>query len=458
MHAIKQIWVRLKDINPILPFALTLCLILGISSGIYGSVQLVRYIVKRYTHKEVPPPIVEKKEEIKPTGYYPMQISPNPKEDWREVLLRLGQNEARVDSISSGFKENKDIGSLQSTDRLSLFSVVEDGSLDSLELIRKTGQVFRGYRTKSGWLIQEIKGEEGVAEVALVCTLKTRLEPMLKEKYNNPVLIKQAIQLWSRAIGTKKCREKDAVFSFLISEKRLPGGRTTFNQLWWSRAQIGDKAYTIGFFPTSMHKDTTSTEEIDSMPSLPEEPGEGLFYTSDGRSLHRIFLGIPLRYQRISSKYTKSRYHPILKRNRPHLAIDFVAKKGTPVRATSAGSIVIAGRHGGSGNLVAIKHLPGVFSYYGHLSKITKGIKTGVSVRAGRIIGYVGSTGLSTGPHLDYRVRINGKFLNPLKNRLIAFPALSTSELARWTYLMYNYEKRFEGLTSNEPLEKVASK
>ncbi len=146
-----------------------------------------------------------------------------------------------------------------------------------------------------------------------------------------------------------------------------------------------------------------------------EDPeGEIGYFDSVGRSLKRDFLKSPVKFSRISSGFSYRRFHPILKRRRPHLGVDYAAPTGTPVVAAGNGRIRFRGWKGGFGNYVQIKHNNGFMTSYGHLSRFARGLRRGSKVAQGQVIGYVGSTGLSTGPHLDYRVRRNGVFVNPL--------------------------------------------
>jgi murein DD-endopeptidase MepM/ murein hydrolase activator NlpD len=137
------------------------------------------------------------------------------------------------------------------------------------------------------------------------------------------------------------------------------------------------------------------------------------YFDRDGNSMKRTFLKTPLQYRRISSGFSRRRFHPILKEYRPHLGIDYAAPRGTPVSALGDGVIIFSGWKGGYGNYVQIKHGDAYETCYGHLEKFGRGIRKGVQVRQGQVIGYVGSTGLSTGPHLDFRVKYRGTFINP---------------------------------------------
>ena len=139
------------------------------------------------------------------------------------------------------------------------------------------------------------------------------------------------------------------------------------------------------------------------------------YYDLSGKSLKKAFLKSPLNYRRISSRFSYSRFHPIFKRYQPHLGVDYAAPVGTPVVASGDGVVIFAGWMRGFGKLVQIRHPNGFVTSYGHLSRFAKGIKKGVRVCQKDLIGYVGSTGASTGPHLDYRVKANGRYVNPLK-------------------------------------------
>lgn len=150
-----------------------------------------------------------------------------------------------------------------------------------------------------------------------------------------------------------------------------------------------------------------------------ENNGKDSYYDADGKALKKAFLKAPLNFRRISSYFSAGRFHPVLKIYRPHHGLDYAAPAGTPVSAVGDGEVFFAGRKGQYGNLVVIKHRNGWKTYYGHLSKIEKGIRKGKYAEQGQIIGYVGATGLATGPHLHYEIRTGKKPVNPLK---VKFP------------------------------------
>lgn len=147
-----------------------------------------------------------------------------------------------------------------------------------------------------------------------------------------------------------------------------------------------------------------------------EFPGSARFdyFDSRGNSLRREFLKSPLRYGRITSRFSLSRLHPIRKIYRPHYGVDYAAPIGTPVQATAAGVVTYAGWNGGAGRMIKIRHNNAYETMYLHLKAFAPGLRVGARVQGGQVIGYVGSSGESTGPHLDYRILFHGKYVNPL--------------------------------------------
>jgi murein DD-endopeptidase MepM/ murein hydrolase activator NlpD len=148
---------------------------------------------------------------------------------------------------------------------------------------------------------------------------------------------------------------------------------------------------------------------------FPDQDGKMEYYDYDGNSVRRVFLKSPLNYRRISSYFSNRRFHPILKIYRPHHGIDYAAPTGTPVVSIGDGRITYAGWNGGFGKYVEIRHNNIYTTCYGHLSGYGRGVKKGARVKQGQVIGYVGSTGLATGPHLDFRVKKYGTYVNPLR-------------------------------------------
>jgi len=156
------------------------------------------------------------------------------------------------------------------------------------------------------------------------------------------------------------------------------------------------------------------------------------YYTPEGESLKKGFLRSPLEFSRVTSSFSNSRKHPVYGFHRAHTGVDFGAPTGTRVKATGEANVVFAGRKGGYGNLVILRHNNGFETYYAHLSAFATGIRAGRPVNQGQVIAYVGSTGASTGPHLHYEVRIAGQAQNPMAIKLPGSPPLTVAQRARF--------------------------
>jgi len=182
------------------------------------------------------------------------------------------------------------------------------------------------------------------------------------------------------------------------------------------------------------------------------EGDKGSYYDSHGQALGTYFLRSPLPVYRITSRFSKSRFHPILKKYRPHYGVDLAAPIGTPVMAVADGKVIFAGWKRGFGRTVIIKHHGGYMTYYGHLSRFGKGIKRGVKVTQRQIIGRVGKSGLATGPHLDYRIKKNGVFKNPFSMRFKPKSRLKGELLYTFDKWRTRWAKYLDGQEKNRKL------
>jgi len=181
------------------------------------------------------------------------------------------------------------------------------------------------------------------------------------------------------------------------------------------------------------------------------------YYDAGGTPLRKAFLKAPLNFRRISSSYSGRRLHPVLKKYRPHHGIDYAAASGTPVSALGDGEILFAGYRGSYGKLVIIKHRNGYSTYYGHLSRIGKGIARRARVAQGEVIGFVGATGLATGPHLHLEIRVAGKPVNPLSLRPLCGEPLQGVDGDGFRELVVSMDHRLETtqITNGTPVRSM---
>jgi len=193
---------------------------------------------------------------------------------------------------------------------------------------------------------------------------------------------------------------------FALDLRRGDSFAVIYEEKYWQGQKISDGAILAAEF--------VNQGQVHRAIGHRDASGNIAYYAPDGMSLRRSFLRTPVQFSRITSRFSAGRYHPILKTWRAHKGVDYAAPVGTPVRATSAGRIQSLGWNGGYGKSIVIRHNATYSTVYGHLSRYNGKLHVGSSVEQGQIIGYVGATGLATGPHLHYEFRVNGAHRNPL--------------------------------------------
>jgi murein DD-endopeptidase MepM/ murein hydrolase activator NlpD len=263
-----------------------------------------------------------------------------------------------------------------------------------------------------GWEARRAETRPDVRVVAIGGELKRSLFEAVETLGESPQLVIELAEIFSSDFDfTADSRSGDR-FRLLV-EKRYAGEQfVDYGQVRVAQYLSDGRILTgVGFEPAG---------------------GRTAYYDLEGRSLRKTFLKSPLAFTRITSGFTYARPHPILGGVRPHLAVDYAAPVGTPVQAVAGGTVLLAGWNGGNGIQVHLRHHAGYETLYNHLSRLGPGVRRGARVDQRQVIGYVGSTGLSTGPHLDYRVKKNGRFVNPLSEKFVPGQPLDGAEHRRY--------------------------
>lgn len=201
-------------------------------------------------------------------------------------------------------------------------------------------------------------------------------------------------------------------FELIYEEKVIDGKRVGYGNILAARFVNRGKTYTAVRYTNKQ--------------------GATSYYTADGKSMRKAFIRTPVDFARISSRFNTGRRHPILNKIRAHKGVDYAAPRGTPIKAAGDGRVKLAGRKGGYGNTVIIQHGNSYQTLYAHMQGFAKGIQTGRTVKQGQIIGYIGTTGLSTGPHLHYEFQINGTHVDPLSQKLPMADPIAGTERQRF--------------------------
>lgn len=260
-------------------------------------------------------------------------------------------------------------------------------STDNRISLDRDGEVWDAETQPITWQSETLR-LEGDIEASLYVALDEQIADKVLDQGERVQLAWELADTYMWGVDfTRDIRPGDQ-FQVLIERKVSEEGEVRFGRILAADLKISGKN-----LPAFRFKDSQGSES---------------FYDAEGNSLKRSFLRAPVQFRRISSGFTRSRYHPILNRFRAHQGTDYSAASGTPVMAAGNGTVIQAGRSGGYGNLIELRHANGITTRYGHLRGFASGIRTGARVSQGQVIGYVGSTGLATGPHLHYEFRVNG--------------------------------------------------
>jgi len=245
----------------------------------------------------------------------------------------------------------------------------------------------------------------------------------------NKALANEFIIAFKKSVNFKRLRKNDLV-SIVFKQKIRLGRYFGTPEILGASVQIRKKVYYIF-----------------------QNPDDKRYYNDKAKSLTSFLLRVPLRYTRISSKFTLKRYHPILKRYRAHLGVDFAAPTGRRVNATADGKIIHKGRKGGYGKTVMIRHKNGLKSLYAHLSSYNSKIRVGSYVKQGQFIGRVGSTGRSTGPHLHFGLYKNGRAVNPQSVISVTKTVLTGKKRKDFLKIVKSVKEELKQPTRKEPLK-----
>ena len=355
---------------------------------------------------EIPEPILNQ-----PTPQKPEQAIVAEEEQsgtWHEITVQAGDSLARIfskqgvpprqlhDIVASGGIAKK-LTRIYPGQKLRMLTTPEDGLLELFYEIDALSQV-QVTRTESGYQPQLIEREPERRAKQASAEIKNSLF-LAAQRANLPENITMELAgIFGWDIDFALDIRRGDQFSVLYEDLYLDGERIGTGNILAAEFINDDKQYQAVRYT--------------------DKQGRTDYYSADGRSMRKTFLRTPVEFSRISSRFSLGRKHPILNRIRAHKGVDYAAPRGTPVKATGAGKIVLRGKKGGYGKTVVIQHGSRYSTLYAHLNSYARGLKHGSRVQQGQIVGYIGSTGLATGPHLHYEFLVNGVHRNPLTVKL----------------------------------------
>jgi len=341
-----------------------------------------------------------------------------------QILRRGGASGVDAHAFVRELRPVLDPRTVRPGDRYQLW-VDRTGEILQLEYRRGPIEVYRSVREGEGWLVSraDIPVERREREICGV--LSGSLWESFTQAGGEPDLIMAFVELFGWDVDF--AHESQAGDEF----------RVIYEALFAEGTYIGN-----GRILAASYRDRDETHAAVYYES---EKTKG-YYDAKGSSVRKSFLRSPVQYSRISSGFSYKRRHPVSHVVKPHLGVDFAAPIGTPVWAVADGTVTCAARKGGGGNQVTLRHAMGYESSYLHLSRFAKGVRPGTRVQQGQTIGYVGSTGISTGPHLDYRLRKDGVWVNPLRHNYEPGPPVPADERGRFDEYAALWFKRLDAL------------
>lgn len=326
------------------------------------------------------------------------------------LFKRAGLNDRSIYELFSDAKDAKDLRSIRPGQKMSF--LVKNGQLQGLNYVID--------ELNSLSFTRDTKGFTG-KEVAL--------KPDVKYAFRQASIDSSLYMAGKRAgMPSNLTMELANVFGwdidFALDIKKGDSFKVMYEEQFLNGKKIGTGKIMAAEF-------TNSGKTFQAV-RYTDKQGASNYYTPDGRGMHKAFLRTPIEFARISSHFSLNRKHPVLHVIRAHKGTDYAAARGTPIRATGNGKIAFAGRKGGYGNCIVIQHGQGIETLYGHMNAFAKGMKNGARISQGDVIGYVGSTGLASGPHLHYEFHVNGQVRNPVTVPLPKSIGIEKTELARF--------------------------
>ncbi|QQR88533.1 MAG: peptidoglycan DD-metalloendopeptidase family protein [Myxococcales bacterium] len=315
---------------------------------------------------------------------------------FQDALIKAGVSEEESEPLIDSLKGILDFRRCQPSDQIVL-EKDEQGMLRAFEYHVSSTRIFRAERTgKDSFTAKQKEVKTTTVRVGRGGRVKNSLGDALEKAGLGRSLVGSFVQVFnSRFSFTTDTREGDS-FRIVVDEIHLRGEFLRYGTV-----------HALEY--RSQKRGTLKCYWYEAQKGAPE------FFDETGRAIQGGWLRTPLRYEYVSSPFANKRFHPILKRNMPHHGIDYVAASGVPVWAAADGRVSFVGEKGPNGNLVVINHNNGYQSYYAHLLRFTKGIKKGQRMKRYDVLGYVGSTGRSTAPHLHFGLKRGGRFVDPVE-------------------------------------------
>jgi len=341
-----------------------------------------------------------------------------------QVLVNHGVKIQEVGGLIAAWRSLPELQKLRPGEILELIFTRDSQRLEKVRYQNMQGQVLATTRTEQGWTTSRYAQPVVVTSALARGAIKDSLYQSAVDENIDFELALALADIFAWDIDFFVDLRPGDHYSFLYGQRFREGKLVGNDRIVAAHFQNGSTRHRAYYY---------------------QAPGKRAdYYDDQGNSLRKVFLKSPLRYSHISSGFSKRRLHPILKIYRPHPGVDYAAPTGTPVAAVGDGRVISKKWKNGYGRFIAIRHNSRYITSYGHLYRYASKIKVGSNVKQGQVIGYVGASGLATGPHLDFRMKKDGRFVNPLKNRLPAARPVPPNYLSDFKKRVASLEKELD--------------
>lgn len=327
------------------------------------------------------------------------------------VFAKVGLSATVLHEVLGSSKEAKELGRLKIGQALE-FKLTPDGQLESLHSQLSDMERVSLAKSDGGYQFKRELAKPDVRSVYAHGVIDSSLFLSAKRAGLSHDLTMDLANIFGYDIDFGQDLREGDEFEAIYEEKMLDGKRVGTGSILAARFVNRGKTF--------------------SAIRYTNKQGASSYYTADGDSMRKAFIRTPVDVARISSRFSMGRKHPILNKIRAHKGVDYAAPRGTPIKAAGDGKVLLAGRKGGYGNTVVIQHNQRYRTLYGHMQGFAKGIRNGVAVKQGQVIGYIGTTGLSTGPHLHYEFQVDGTQVDPLSIKMAMADPISSGDKQRF--------------------------
>ncbi|MEM6990563.1 MAG: peptidoglycan DD-metalloendopeptidase family protein [Myxococcota bacterium] len=359
----------------------------------------------------------------------PLHGEVEPGDSLSRILNRVGLDSQEIHKVSEAMTPLMDPATIRVGQRYD-FVLDEKENLVSFSFRRTATESVKVVATEDGTFTAELEEvQTEVREEEIGGTIESSLWGALTKRGHSAALVDVIVETFAYDIDFFTATRKGDQFRIIVERHEVDGELVRYGRVL-AAEYLGSSNLVVLWWK-------------------PSAKGEGRYVNAEGKGVSRTLLKTPLKYARISSGFDPKRMHPVLHRQKSHNGVDYAAPEGTPIWAAADGKIVHRKLAGGAGNMVIVRHDGGLTTLYMHMSKFAEGQRVGMKVKAKTVIGYVGSTGLATGPHLHFGVKKNGRYVDPTAVESVRGSGVGKSDRSKFKKFFATWRGRLDAIATD---------